>query len=219
MKTFRAIRQYRKDFQKIISSNISTHARYIVMHISNQKIQVLEMNTFTKVSDHMHPFYRSSPLFNCQTSEQKSKVEKASFNLTFQRRYSRQCIDIRQADIYKAKDRWQAMLTFFFNASNKRITNKTHRTGTYRAVVHNLTAGIKTTYGWTWVQTFLVDTSFFMRTVSAHNTFWSTCWWWTNMPCLTWTDRMFIYYMAYTVQSTWRREAKIPQRFLLWYHN
>ena len=69
------------------------------------------------------------------------------------------------------------MITFFFNAPNKRITIKAHRTGTHRVVVYNLTAGIKSTYAWAWVQTFLVDTGFVLRTVSAHNTFWSACWW------------------------------------------
>jgi hypothetical protein len=69
------------------------------------------------------------------------------------------------------------MLTFFFNAPNKRITNEAQSTGTDRVVIHNLTASIKATSAWTWVDTFLVDTCFVLGTFSAQNTFWSTSRW------------------------------------------
>jgi hypothetical protein len=88
MKTFRAMRQYRKDYEKMISSNIYTHGRYTGIHIANQKIQVLEMNIFTKVSDHTHPFYGVSLLFNCQTSKQKSNVKREVSTLLSKKSYS-----------------------------------------------------------------------------------------------------------------------------------
>jgi hypothetical protein len=60
----------------MISSYIYTHGTHTGMHISIQKIKVLEMNIFPKAGDHTHPFNRISPLFNCQTPEQRSKVKR-----------------------------------------------------------------------------------------------------------------------------------------------
>lgn len=80
-------------------------------------------------------------------------------------------------------------------------------------MVNNITFCINPTTLFTWISTFLINTSFVMWTFLAHDTFWSTKWWTSNIVCTTWAYWTTLFYLAHWIRTTWWRLAWVSRNF------
>ena len=92
-----------------------------------------------------------------------------------------------------------------FGAVYKRITSKSWSTAADTVVINNLVQSVLTTCAKAWVNTFLLNASLVLCTISTHYTFRSTEWCTANTSRQTWTNCKPIHRSTCRIWSTrWR---------------
>lgn len=92
-------------------------------------------------------------------------------------------------------------LTFFYSATNERITRITNYARANWIMIDNFTMGIFATFSRARINTFLINACFIEETLRRNDTFWFTRWGSSNIVFKTRANRSIITLPALTVRA------------------
>ena len=104
-------------------------------------------------------------------------------------------------------------LTWYREASGKRISGVTRLATTYGTVVYHLASSVKAARAWARVNTLLIHASFILGTFGAHDTLRSASRGTSGIVRKARTNSLSVYFAALTVRTTRARLAWILRFF------